>query len=210
MPALIGIGTAARANARAFLDWASGSVPSEHEQVRQALAFARTNADIVQALCQESNEATLVALSLLGEMRSPLSETCLRQFVRLPLPEIGTVVEGEILERTALATLQAKAIVGLAYLRSTSADAEVLRVVREHPSRVVRAAAIDAYLWNRSDSAQARATLLQYVRPDETIFIDRVRRESGESAVAFNRKLDNFLKLHPEVRPPAPQTTRPQ
>lgn len=214
MPTLVGTGIAARSSARSFLDWASGSVPGEREQIRQALAAARSNADIVQALCQESDEArgrdhsrALVALSLIGEMRSLLGQECLRQLVRLPLPETGTVVEGELLERTALATLQAKAIVGLAYLRSTSADAEVLRAVREHPSRVVRAAAIDAYLWNRGDSTQTRATLVQYVRPDETIFLDRVRRESGESAAVFNRRLDNFLRAHPEVRPPVPQTT---
>jgi hypothetical protein len=90
MPALVGTGAAARSNVRSFLNWASGSVLDEHAQIRQALVAARSNGDLVQALCQESHEAqgrdhsrTLVALSLLGEMRSPFGEQCLRQFVRL-------------------------------------------------------------------------------------------------------------------------------
>jgi hypothetical protein len=44
----------------------------------------------------------------------------------------------------------------------------------------------------------------KYVRPNEEIFVDRVRWNSGEQGEFFNRKLEAFLKAHPEVIPPPP------
>jgi hypothetical protein len=137
-------------------------------------------------------------------MQSRFAEDCLTRFVSQPLPEKGTVVEGEILEQTALATLQAKAIDGLAYLGTPSATAVVLKMVGGHPSRIVRAEAIAAYLWNQKDSAEARRTLAPLVRENERVFLDRIVRKSGESAETFNPKLDAYLKAHPELIPPAP------
>ena len=104
--------------------------------------------------------------------------------------------------------LQAKAIDGLAYLRNPEADNEVLRAAGKHPSRIVRAEAIDAYLWNHQDSAEAKATLARYVRPDEKVFLDRVRRGDGEGAEQFNPKLAQFLKAHPELAPPKPEIAK--
>lgn len=214
-PALTATGDTARAQAAAFIDWASLSIPAEREDARRALAAASGNDQIARAffdaaLAAEKTDHSraLVALSLLGEMRNRAAEPWLRDFVRRPLPREGTLVNGEILEQTALATLQAKAIDGLAYLNSESANREVLNAVAQHPSRVVRAEAIDAYLWNHQDSQAARETLRRYVRKDEQIFLDRVRRESGEPAESFNRKLEAYLKAHPDAAPPLPERQR--
>jgi hypothetical protein len=214
-PPLTASGEAARAQAAAFLDWASRSTPAEQEDVRRALAAASGNDDIARAFFDNALAAekrdhsrALVALSLLGEMRSRAAEAWLRDFVRRPLPQVGTLVNGEIIEQTALATLQAKAIDGLAYLNTENANREVLRAVTEHPSRIVRAEAIDAYLWNHGDSQEARETLRRYVRKGEEIFIDRVRRERGKSAETFNRNLEAYLKAHPEVVSPPPERHR--
>jgi hypothetical protein len=144
-------------------------------------------------------------LALLGEMRHPVGHECLARFVHLPFPEKGTVVDGEIIEQTNLAMLQAKAVDGLAYLHDPKADEEVLWAASKHPSRVVRAEAIDAYLFNHGDSAQAREQLARVVRPDERLFLDRVRRVQGENAESFNRKLDGYLKSHPDRLPPNPE-----
>lgn len=213
-PALSGEGEEARRSVLAFIEWAGGSTPGEREDARQVIAGARENKQIAGALCQEAFRAqktdhsrALVVLSILGEMRSPVGEECLRRFVNLPFPREGTkTTEGEIVEQTALATLQAKAIDGLAYMGTASGDEEVLRQVQKHPSIIVRAEAINAYLWNHRDSPEeARRRLAQYVRKGEEIYLDRIRREEGERAESFNQKLEAYLKAHPEVMPPSPE-----
>lgn len=210
-PPLSGTGDTARQSTRSFIEWAGSSTVDEREDGRTVIAGAQNNDDVVRALYDELIEAqkkdhgrALLVLAILGEMRNAQGEGLLRDFVRLPLPEKGTEVAGEIIEQTSLAMLQAKAIDGLAYQHSASGDKEVLRVIAEHPSRIVRAEAIDAYLWNHGDSATARAAASRYVRKDEIIFLDRLRREEGESAETFNRKLQAYLEAHPEVVPPEP------
>jgi hypothetical protein len=197
--------------------WASASTTDEREVVRKSVSELAQSEALVKALCQEAftsllkdHSRTLIALALLGETRSDTSERCLTEFVRLPFPTTGHEVHGEIIEQTALGTLQAKAVDGLAYRMTATADAEVLRLVREHPSRIVRAEAISAYLWNRKDSAEAKAKLASIVRPDEKIFLDRVRRESGDTAETFNAKLRAFLRQHPELQPPPPERSTDQ
>ncbi|HVT61468.1 MAG TPA: hypothetical protein VHR45_24105 [Thermoanaerobaculia bacterium] len=179
------------------------------------IASARDNKDVAATLCAEAFKAqkrdhsrALVVLGILGEMRSPLGEECLSRFMRLPFPKEGREVDGEIIEQTALGTLQAKAIDGLAYLHNGTGDAEVLRAVAGHPSRIVRAEAISAYLWNYQNSAEARATLATVVRKGEEIFLDRVRREPGQGKEPFNRSLEAYLKAHPEVIAPAPERSQ--
>src|SRR5262249_9858626 len=66
------------------------------------------------------------------------------------------------------------------------------------------AEAIEAYLWNHGHTASARQTVLGVVRPGESIFVDRIRRDDGESAATFDPKVDAFLLSHPELVPPPP------
>lgn len=211
-PPLRGQGREAQRAVEVFIDWAGKSTIREREDARKAIAAARDNKDIAEALCRQAFNAqnrdhsrALLILSILGELRSPAGEDCLRRFVNQPLPTKGTVVEGQIMEAVSLATLQAKAIDGLAYIGTKSGDEEVLKAVAKHPHIIVRAEAIAAYLYNHQDSDQARATLKQFVRKGEEIYLDRPRREERDTAGTFNPKLERFLKQHPEVRPPAPQ-----
>ena len=196
----------------AFLDWAGASTAGQREEIRRMLDEAREYKAVAAAFCEEANRTaesdftrSLLALSVLGEMRSPIGRECFQKLLHRPLPEKGIVANGENVEQTKLAMLQAKAVDGLAYLRGAATDREVLWAAGKHPSRIVRAEAIEAYLWNHKDSREARATLLKYVQPKERIFVDRVRREPTEEAAAFNRKLAAFLKAHPEAVAPAPK-----
>jgi hypothetical protein len=174
-PELSGSGEAAARSVRDFIDWASASGSGSRDAARAAIAAASANDDIARALCEEIAETrtedhsrTLVAISILGELRSEAGERCLADFVGLPLPTKGTVVEGEILERTALETLQARAVTGLAYRRTPSADAKVLEIAAKHPSRVVRSAAIAAYLWNHAEEGeQARKRVASRIRSED-------------------------------------------
>jgi hypothetical protein len=202
---------AARA-AAAFLDWAGASTSGQREEIRRMLAEARGYNFIAAAFCEEANRSaesdftrSLLALSVLGEMRSPTGMECFQKLLHRPLPEKGIVADGENVEQAKLASLQAKAVDGLAYLHEAEADREVLWAVGKHPARVVRAEAIAAYLWNHEESKEARETLLKTVRPEERIFVDRVRRDPAEKPEIFNRKLDAFLKDHPEAAAPGPK-----
>jgi len=211
-PRLVGEGPEARRNALAFLDWAASSTSAQAEQVRAMLGEARSNQVVVDTFCGEAfrrqeidHSGALVALAALGEMRSEAAEDCLIRFARQPLPTEGTKVDGEILEQTALATLQAKAVDGLAYLGTETADQVLLTTVNEHPSRIVRAEAIAAYLWSKDYSEEARRALRESVRDGEEIFVDRPVRRSGDTADTFNPRLEAFVEEHPEVRPPRPE-----
>jgi hypothetical protein len=194
-----------------FLDWAGASHVDEREDARKAIAAAGNNKAVVEGLIKEvervktlDHTRALLALALLGETRSPEAQAFFVEFAQRPLPTEGPVIEGEIIEQTRAAQLQAKAVDGLAYANNESSNKVVMEIIANHPSKIVRAEAINAYLWNHEDSDDARKLLSQYVRRDELILIDRVRRTTGENAESFNRKLDQFLKQHPDVVPPRP------
>lgn len=195
-----------------FLDWAGASHVDEAEAARATIVRAGRSSALVSRLIEEVEKTqfadfsrALLALGVLGEMKSPVAEKYLTEFVRRPLPEKGTEVDGEILEQTWAAMLQGKAADALAYLKTERADRVIFELVAKHASRIVRAEAINAYLWNHGDSAEAKRTLEQYVSGDELVFLDRVRRVSAEDGKVFNARLAAFLTAHPEVIPPDPR-----
>jgi hypothetical protein len=200
----------------AFLDWAGSSRADEAEAARATIVRAGRNPQLVSRLVDEVEKTqfsdftrSLLALGMLGELKSPAAEKFLADFVQRPLPQKGTEVDGEILEQTYAAMLQGKAADGLAYLNTERSNSVIFELVASHPSRVVRAEAINAYLWNHGDSEEAKRTLAQFIAPEELIFLDRVRHVPGESGDAFNAKLAEFLKAHPEVTPPEPERGDP-
>ncbi len=191
-----------------FIDWASRSGIGQREEGRKIIAAAHPNPAVAQELCRQITahehtdfSRTLIELSVLGEMRNPEGEECLVKFLHQPFPKEGTLANGEIVEQTTLGELQSKAVDGLAYAGTKSGDREVLWAAGSHPSRIVRAEAINAYLWNRKDSDEARATLQKVVRADERIFLDRPRYEPGMSRAEFNEKLAAYAKKHPAPKP---------
>ncbi|GMT98798.1 hypothetical protein KH5H1_29170 [Corallococcus caeni] len=208
----------ARKSVNAFITWAGESIVEEQNDARRALASAAKSPDLIKAFteeilaAQESGDTSraLVGLGLLGEMRTYDGTKFLVEFVRKPLPTKGTVIEGELQEEAQQARLQAKAIAGVAYLRDPEFDREVAYQAGNHPSVIVRAEAISAFLWNRGDTLEARKELEPFVRKEERLFLDRVRRVSGEGAEAFNRKLTAYLKAHPEVQAPNPEPKDPR
>ena len=209
----------AAADVTAFLNWAGASTVPEREDARAAIAGARFNDAVAQGLIAEvkAGQGTdfsraLLALSVLGEQQNAVGTDFLRSFANQPLPQEGTLADGEIAEQTTLAILEAKAVDGLAYYRTANgafgADSEVLHIIAGHPSRPVRAEAISAYLFNHGDSAESRKFLTQYVGQNELVFLDRVRRVPGENQESFNAKLAFFLRLHQELVPPKPDVAQ--
>jgi hypothetical protein len=205
---------------QAFLDWAGGSHADEADYARSLIVRAGRNPEVVKRLIDEVEKnqfadfsRALLTLGVLGELKTSVAEEFLTDFAFRPLPDKGTEVDGEILEQTQAAMLQGKAVDGLAYLNTERSNRVLFKIVAGHPSRIVRAEAINAYLWNHGDSEEAKRTLAQFVAKDELIFLDRVRRVKGERPEVFNAKLEAFLKAHPEANAPAPErgtgTTKP-
>jgi hypothetical protein len=195
-----------------FLDHAGAARADERDAVVRTLTRAGANEAVLRGFIREVERVrdsdytrALLALALLGETRSPVAVSFLEEFANRPLPERGTQVDGEILEQVRQAQLQAKAVAGLAYANDARSNAAVMQIISRHPSRIVRAEAINAYLWNHGDSEEAKRTLAPIVRPEEAVFIDRVRRVSGESAETFNPRLEAFLDKHPEAVAPKPE-----
>jgi hypothetical protein len=191
-----------------FIDWASRSGIDQRETARKIISAARPNSAVAEELCRQiiahqntDFSRTLIELSVLGEMRNPSGEKCLVSFLHQPFPTKGTVANGEIVEQTTLGSLQSKAVDGLAYAATETGDREVLWAAKSHPSRIVRAEAIHAYLWNHKDSSEARSTLQKIVRPDEIIFLDRQGFEPGTSREEFNEKLAAYASKHPAPEP---------
>jgi len=193
-----------------FIERASMARVDERDAIRAVIVRARGNLAVSRALAATVFNTrtadftrTLTSLAVLGELRNPTSEAALTSFVRMPLPTQGHLVEGEVAERITLEELQMKAVQGLAYAKTRSANAEVLRVIAQHPSRPVRAEAIEAYLYNHRYSAAAKAKLLTVVHSDERIFIDRPHMLPTTTKEDFNGQLSRYLASHPELRAPA-------
>jgi hypothetical protein len=212
---------ASMVSVKAFVAWASASVPAEREDARRALAQAASKPGVSNAvaahLCHLSRQAlksdhtlALVVLALLGELRNTgPGFRCLVDIAWTALPTEGTFNEelGGLIEVESLATVEAKAIDGVAYVRTAAGDAEVMRAIASHPSRIVRAEAIDAYLWNHGDTPQAKDRIRALTRDHgEEVFLDRIRREDGEGAATFDEKLRAFVAAHPELMPAEDET----
>jgi hypothetical protein len=95
----------------------------------------------------------------------------------------------------------------LAYIGTSDAFAGTRDVVSKHPAAEARIAAIDAYLFNHSDSKEAKAELLQLARPDDAKLIGIPRRTRDMDVKEFDARVQAFYERYPEERPSVPQQT---
>jgi hypothetical protein len=196
------------ADVPAFVDFASGSMPDEREAVRATLAAAAADDAVIQELIRVTEDAirtdfsrALICLSLLGEARSERGAAFLWEFVQRQIPVGEEVLDGGDPVRHGFLQLQAKAVSGLAYMRTEQHDAEVLRMVTGHEDIVVRAEAIRAFRYNQPDLTER---LLAAVNQGELAYVYRVQRDPTDGAEQFNAKLATFLSDFPELAAPAP------
>jgi hypothetical protein len=205
-PPLGGTGDAAVASARTFLAWVGQSRSSQVVQGRQIIQGARANADIANALVAELNAAgrdqvqRLLALSVLGELKSTIGETAMIDVVDRPVPA-GPADSAPVLATTIL---QTKAVDGLGFMRSARSKAKLLAVAGQHPSRMVRLEAVRAYLDNFGPGG--RADLAAVLQPAEAIFLDSFyHRTEVRETTTFDQKMQQYIAAHPEaVNPGAP------
>jgi len=192
-----------------FISWAGRSDSAGHLRAREEILKTREDSTIIASLFDrfESSRTndlgtSLIILGMIGEMKNPRSLERFATLLKEPLPEEVEVLDAGLNERDLTEMIAAKAVECAAYLRTPVSDSLTMWAIQHHPSVVVRAAAIDAYLWNHGDSTEAKERLKLLLSPAERPFLDRVRRSSAGTPEAFNAGLERFYELHPEQLPP--------
>lgn len=156
--------------------------------LRRQPAAVEAMARQYRQLPEDAVEQRLVILSLLGEMRRPDAVAPLREVVWAPLPPLETNSE-RLTARDLEEMVQVKAVQGLAYLKTPQADAAVREVIAKHEALHVRVSAIDAYMWNHGDSAEAAAELYRLLPAELHPYVERPRFYSGMDREEFSRRL---------------------
>jgi hypothetical protein len=200
----------------AFLGWAQTVPVSQTHVITQQIAPAAGNDQIVDALAEQllkfpvtDISRHLILLSTLGEMRNARAIQPLIRFISYtgpmfpPLPEAAQKESTFISVLDYRAVLQARAAEMLAYIGGPGLPA-TLDIASKHPTREVRIAAIDAYLFNNSDSEDAKAALRSVVPPSERALIGLPRRTKNRDQKAFDERVRAFYEQHPEEIPPVP------
>jgi hypothetical protein len=154
----------------------------------------------------------LIELSMLGTMKTAAGTQVLKNIIHMPVPTTGICVRQEpgagcdLVERQYILGLQAKAIDGLAFLRTAEGDAEVLAAVANGANPTVQARAVMAYLSNHGFTSANKAMLAGMLPANRQFLVDRIVKDSNTSADAFNQALSGFYTTHSELaaKPTAP------
>jgi len=86
----------------------------------------------------------------------------------------------------------------------------VLEIAASHPGAEVRIAAIDAYLFNHADSAEAKEGLARIVRAEERKLIGIPRFKRGMDVSQFDQLVTDFYRRYPEEMPQWPSRLEEQ
>lgn len=203
------------ATVETFIDQAFSAPKKLDESIRQEVHKAGGDTLIVQRMIEQFYQSrqtdynrSLVILSLLGEMGTPLAIEFYQNILD-EVPESPDKLPGEYLsQRDLLEMLQAKAIQSLAYVKSSIADSIVLHLVVWHPAVAVRSAGIDAYLFNHDDSKSAKEKLRSVLDESAWIYIDRVRRKKSIVNKSLDEDLENFYNKYPDQVAPVNYSPR--
>lgn len=204
-----------------FVTWIATMPSSQIADVKQEIAKASTNAQVVDALTSRlsfthpgSYDQQLIYLSILGQMRNPRALPAINAYVYsrdCPVYEEQVHVPTQAHDATVFDTcagLKSQAISMVAFINTTAAQTLVIKAIEGHPSRAVRLSAIDAYLYNNQDSARATAFLLKVARPDDKIFVGLPRLAPQYSLAKFDIAVARFYKAHPEKLARVPRRVR--
>jgi hypothetical protein len=197
------------ADVPAFLDWFARSTAVQEADARAAIEAVRGNSAVAQAMIDAASAAVstnpgkaIMAFSALGHLRSPQGEQFFTAFLRQPVPPPPPPSPpGEIGSESTLEMLETKAVDCLAYMRTATSDAEVARLIANHPWRSVRLEAARAYLFNHQFRKE---DIVNIVRPDERIYLDAVENRSFDGST-FEGRVAAFLQAHPEVTANEPE-----
>ncbi|MFI0738828.1 hypothetical protein ACH4PU_12200 [Streptomyces sp. NPDC021100] len=207
-----------------FLEWAARVPHGEARTVREQISLADKEGrggDLAAGLFAALDERPvpdfgrhLVLLATIGALRDARALPRLEAFVwseepMFPPPnqaggDATSTGDAKSLLNFRMA-LQARAAEMLSYLATDEARRATLRIAADHPERPVRAAAIDAHLYNQGDTAEAVREVLSVVRPEDAKLVGLPRLTAGMSAAEFDRRVNAFYDQYPEERPPLPE-----
>ena len=147
---------------------------------------------VYAGVTRERTDFRLLLISLYGELRRKDGIDFLQEIAWQPLPPQET--SDYLTPREKEESIQAKAVQSLAYLRSETADSLVLNVVSTHPSRLVRIAAIDAFVWNHPADPASLKRLLEKVKPGEEAYVGMQHFHRAINVDEFNQGLRQWRK----------------
>lgn len=195
-----------------FLEWAGGVPTGGAEVVRERIAEARDDSALLGRLLEElwklpvrDDTRHFLLLSTIGELRDGRATPELARFVWIEDERISALehemADGCGFGPSTAEVLKARAVEMLAYLGTSESDEETLRVAAEHPTASVRAAAIDAHLYNHDDSSEESDRLRGRLRSSDAhrVGLPRFTREGDPEA--FDRAMADFYTRHPDRRP---------
>ncbi|KRC63020.1 hypothetical protein ASE14_04320 [Agromyces sp. Root81] len=195
-----------------FVVWAAGVPVGDIDAVRRSIADVQDSA-IAESLGEElwklpveDVSRHMVLLSIIGELRDPALEDALEAFVwheRLVDEKVDDEPEACTFEARPAEMLQARAAEMLSYLRTESSDNATLRIATEHPSRAVRASAIDAHLFNHDDSLHEIDRLNSIVKAEDVGLVGVARFTRGSDREDFDRAIAEYFDRHPDQAAPA-------
>jgi len=156
--------------------------------------------DIYNSIPDDRYQARIVVLEVIGELQREDAIEFLKSVIWEALPPITRGPADRITKREYEEMVQGKAVQGMAYIRKDEGDLvagavnELLLVLKSHPSHSVRLMAIDAFMWNHSDSKEAASTLYQVLPKDYHKFVERPRFYRGAIQKTFEEHLEAWRK----------------
>lgn len=194
-----------------FINWASGSDLTERERIREEISKVANDEEILNRLINEFERVdttdvgySLIVLSIIGEMQNPKALTFFDSLANRKLPEQVERFHSGLTKRDVAEILSSKAAECAAYLKTPESDRLLLNIISQHPSEAVRSAAIDAYLYNKGDTEEAKQGLRQYAKESDLKFIDRTRFTRASNKEGFDRNLSLFYSKNPKEIAPEP------
>jgi len=175
-----------------FVDWVGSAPMSDLEAVRSAIARGCDD-DVVAILGQQLNRLPIVdtsrhnvLLSILGESRREAAIRPLEEFIWNVVDVLSPieVIAGSMLSDKIVCDIglnfgfafRSRAAEMLAHIGGARAFEGTVRVIREHPESTVRRAAIDAYLYNCGDTAEALREVSRLARDEDQEWVGIPRR----------------------------------
>ncbi len=149
-------------------------------------------ASVYRSLPPRALDERLALLTLIGNARRPDSREFLDSIISSPLPPASPVYL-QLSPRQETEIKMEKAIHALGYLRVPQSFEMLRSIAIDHPSRRIRSAAIDTYMWNRDDSSSAREELVSLLPEEMHCEIDRPRFTASISTQVFNAQVAEWL-----------------
>lgn len=188
-----------------FITRVAFSRSSELQGVKESISKARQNPHIVTKLKDELDKCvendlgkSLIILSILGELKLPACIDIFNTLIWKDLPKDFKFHYHRFSLKDRVEMQAAKAVECLAALQTEAIDEHILKIVREHKSKVVRASAINVHLFYHNDSEIVKNNLRKIIKSDDLSLIDRVRKSKMLSGDNFEKKVKDFYSLFPQ------------